>query len=206
AAAGGAEERAHVGEGQAVAVARVAALARARRRHPHTRGRRLAGARVRGAVAAAHGVEEVGRARCGAPVARARVAAVSGRGRTVGARAALLVREARAGQARVRAAVTVGVVRHRARLADDQRAHALAVVRLLGLGGTPLAVVAVGDAVAAAHREVELDAEPGHRYASALEVGRLARAGRELAELALGTGDTRDRPAALGARSRRGDA
>ena len=96
--------------------------------------------------------------------------------------AGLLTRRA----AGVRAAVAVAVDRLLAVGAEDRRALARAVVRLLGLGGLPLAVVVVGDAVAAADGLVEERAGKGHRDAPALQVRRLARAGRKLAELSLG--------------------
>src|SRR5207237_489817 len=115
--------------------------------------------------------------------------------------AGLLARRA----AGVRAAVAVAVDRLLAVGAEDRRALARAVVSLLGLGGLPLAVVVVGDAVAAADGLEDADAGAGLlaagararaipgsllavAVAGAVGAGRTAgrRAGRALLEAARG--------------------
>ena len=63
------------------------------------------------------------------------------------------------------------------------RLLALAVVQLGDAGGLPIAIIAVGLAVAAADRAEDLGAEFRHRRAGAELVETPARAGLELAEL-----------------------
>src|SRR2546425_507066 len=106
-------------------------------RHAHPGRGGDARVRVRSPIAAAHRAEGPRAARR-ARHAGAAPLAVACLGRAEGALGALRVRRAEAGdEADVRAAVTVGVDRHRARLALDRHAAARAVVRLLHLGRAP---------------------------------------------------------------------